>query len=191
MMTATEAVSLAIMSRGSTWTSFGRIDRANLLEISFKVHLRPRILKYTFRPTIKILSDPELTRILNEKAKRLAAQASEKSAPILRLTRSDFDKQINGDKPVFVDFWAAWCGPCRTMEPVIERLAAKYDGKMVFGKLNVDEESELATRYDVQSIPMFMVFKKGQPVDATIGAVGEAALDRLIQKSISGSSVYR
>jgi thioredoxin 1 len=137
------------------------------------------------------LSDPELTRILNEKAKRLAAQASEKSAPILRLTRSDFDKQINGDKPVFVDFWAAWCGPCRTMEPVIERLAAKYDGKMVFGKLNVDEESELATRYDVQSIPMFMVFKKGQPVDATIGAVGEAALDRLIQKSISGSSVYR
>ncbi len=61
---------------------------------------------------------------------------------------------------------------------------------MVFGKLNVDEESELATRYDVQSIPMFMVFKNGQPVDATIGAVGEAALDRLIQKSIAGNPVY-
>jgi thioredoxin 1 len=137
------------------------------------------------------LSDPELTRILNEKMKRMAAQASERPESIVRLTRSDFDKQISGNKPVFVDFWAAWCGPCRTMEPVVERLAAKYGGRMVFGKLNVDEESELATRYDVQSIPMFMVFKNGRPVDATIGAVGEAALDRLIQKSIAGSPVYR
>ena len=123
--------------------------------------------------------------------KRMAAQASERPESIVRLTRSDFDKQISGNKPVFVDFWAAWCGPCRTMEPVVERLAAKYGGRMVFGKLNVDEESELATRYDVQSIPMFMVFKTGRPVDATIGAVGEAALDRLIQKSIAGSPVYR
>ncbi len=136
------------------------------------------------------MSDPELTRILNEKAKRMAAQASEKPESIVRLTRSDFDRQISGNKPVFVDFWAAWCGPCRTMEPVVERLAAKYGGRVVFGKLNVDEESELATRYDVQSIPMFMVFKNGQPVDATIGAVGEAALDRLIQKSIAGNPVY-
>ena len=137
------------------------------------------------------MSDPELTRILNEKVKRMAAQASEEPASIVRLTRSDFDRQIGGKKPVFVDFWAAWCGPCRTMEPVVERLAAKYGGKIVFGKLNVDEESELATRYDVQSIPTFMVFKNGQPVDATIGAVGEAALDRLIQKSIAGNTAYR
>jgi thioredoxin 1 len=77
------------------------------------------------------------------------------------------------------------------MEPVVERLAAKYDGRVVFGKLNVDEESELATRYDVQSIPMFMIFKNGKPVDATIGAVGEVALDRLIQKSMAASPVYR
>ena len=137
------------------------------------------------------MSDPELTRILNEKAKRLAAQASEKQASVVHLTSLDFDSHINGSKPVFVDFWASWCGPCRTMEPVVERLAAKYGGRVVFGKLNVDEESELATRYDVQSIPMFMVFKAGQPVDATIGAVGEAALDRLIQKSIGGNPVYR
>ncbi|MDA4122418.1 MAG: thioredoxin [Thaumarchaeota archaeon] len=138
------------------------------------------------------MSDPELTRILNEKAKRLAAQASQSPEAIVRLTTSDFDSKINGDKPVFVDFWAVWCGPCRTMEPVVERLAAKYSGKMLFGKLNVDEESELATRYEVQSIPTFMVFKNGQPVDATIGAVGEAALDRLIQKSLgSGTPIYR
>ena len=137
------------------------------------------------------MSDPELTRIQNERARQLAAQASAQPEPVIRLTTSNFDGTINGDKPVFVDFWAVWCGPCRTMEPVVERLAAKYSGKVVFGKLNVDEESELATRYEVQSIPTFMVFKKGQPLDATIGAVGEAALDRLIQKSLNGSSVYR
>jgi thioredoxin 1 len=69
------------------------------------------------------------------------------------------------------------------MEPVVERLAAKYAGKVVFGKLNVDEESTLATRYDVQSIPTFMMFKDGRPVEAVIGAVGEPMLERLIQKS--------
>ena len=77
------------------------------------------------------------------------------------------------------------------MEPVVERLAAKYSGKVLFGKLNTDEQSEIATRYEILSIPTFMVFKNGQPVDATIGAVGEVALDRLIQKSLNGSSAYR
>jgi len=77
------------------------------------------------------------------------------------------------------------------MEPVVERLAARYDGKVVFGKLNVDEQSDIATKYDVQSIPTFMVFKNGKPVDAAIGAVGEVALDRLIQRSLNGTSTYR
>ena len=70
----------------------------------------------------------------------------------------------------------------------MDRLAAKYAGKVLFGKLNVDEQSEIATRYEVQSIPTFMIFKKGQPVDAAIGAVGELALDRLIQKSLNESA---
>ena len=121
----------------------------------------------------------------------MASQASRDPEPIMRLTRSDFDEQIGGKRPVFVDFWAAWCGPCRTMEPVVERLAAKYSGRVVFGKLNVDEESELATRYDVRSIPTFMMFKGGGPVGASIGAVGELALDRLIQKFITDNPAYR
>jgi len=137
------------------------------------------------------LSDPELTRILNEKAKRMAMEVKPNGHPIVELTRSDFDTYINSGQPVFVDFWAVWCGPCKTMEPVVERLATKYAGKVIFGKLNVDEEPELATRYEVQSIPTFMLFKNGQPLDATIGAVGEVALDRLIQRSTRGSSVYR
>jgi len=129
------------------------------------------------------LSDPELTKIYDEKMKKMTLQATSAHEQIVKLTTSDFDSYIRSGKPVFVDFWAVWCGPCRTMEPVVERLAAKYAGKVVFGKLNVDEESTLATRYEVQSIPTFMMFKDGRPVDAVIGAVGEPMLERLIQKS--------
>jgi thioredoxin 1 len=138
-----------------------------------------------------MLSDPEIVKILNEKARRMTLEASQRHAPIVTLTSSDFDRYANDGRPVFVDFWAVWCGPCRTMEPIVDRLAAKYAGKVVFGKLNVDEQSDIATRYDVQSIPTFMIFKKGQPVDAAIGAVGEFALDRLILKSLNGAGSYR
>lgn len=129
------------------------------------------------------MSDPELSKIYDEKMKRMTTQANHGN--IVRLTTSDFDGYMRGGRTVFVDFWAVWCGPCRAMEPVVERLAAKYGDQVVFGKLNVDEEPSLATRYDVQSIPTFMVFKNGRPVDAAIGAVGEPALDRLIQKSVA------
>ena len=134
------------------------------------------------------MSDPELAKILNEKARRMTLEASSRHTPIVALTSSDFDRYVNDGRPVFVDFWAVWCGPCKTMEPVVDRLAAKYSGKVLFGKLNVDEQSEIATRYEVQSIPTFMIFKKGQPVDAAIGAVGEPALDRLIQRSLNGAA---
>ena len=110
---------------------------------------------------------------------------------MVALTASDFDEYVNDGRPAFVDFWAVWCGPCKTMDPVVNRLAAKYAGKVAFGKLNVDEQPEIATRYDVQSIPTFMMFSKGQPVDAAIGAVGEVALDRLIQKSLNGAGAHR
>jgi thioredoxin 1 len=137
------------------------------------------------------LSDPELEKILNEKARRMTLEASSKHAPTIALTPSDFDRYVNDGRPVFVDFWAVWCGPCKTMEPVVDRLSAKYAGKVLFGKLNVDEQPGIATRYEVQSIPTFMIFKKGQPVDAAIGAVGELALDRLIQRSLNGAGPYR
>jgi thioredoxin len=130
------------------------------------------------------LSDPELSRIYDEKMKRMAAQTSSAHGPIVKLTTADFDGYLAGGKPLLVDFWAVWCGPCRTMEPVVERLAAKYAGKVVFGKLNVDEEPSVATRYDVQSIPTFMLFSNGRPSGVVIGAVGEPALDRLLQKSV-------
>jgi thioredoxin 1 len=138
------------------------------------------------------LSDPELEKILSEKLKRLEADLAQSGQfnSIIKLTENTFDQYTNEQKPLFVDFWAEWCGPCRIMEPIVEKLATKYAGKLIVGKLNVDEESNLATRYDVYSIPTFMIFKNGQPVDALIGAVGESTLNQLIQKALSGSNIH-
>ena len=106
----------------------------------------------------------------------------------VRLTEENFDEAISGSKPVFVDYWAVWCGPCRIMDPVVEKLAAKYSESILFGKVNVDEEMNISSRYQVFSIPTFMVFKRGQPMDAVIGAVGEASLERLIAGALGSGT---
>jgi thioredoxin 1 len=128
------------------------------------------------------LSDSELDKILADKAKRLVSESSA-HGHVVELTATNFDKLVNGPKPTFVDFWAVWCGPCRTMEPVVERLAAKFGGSVNFAKLNVDEHPSIATRYEVQSIPTFMIFKNGRPVDAVIGTMQEAPLEQRIRKA--------
>ena len=102
------------------------------------------------------------------------------------MTEENFGKVSSGDKPLFVDFWATWCGPCRIMDPVVEKLAAKYSDKVVFGKVNVDEEMNISSRYQVFSIPTFMIFKHGEPMDAVIGAVGEPSLEQFLRKAIDG-----
>lgn len=104
----------------------------------------------------------------------------------VKLTEENFDRVVSGPKPVFVDYWAVWCGPCRIMDPVVDRLAAKYSGKVLFGKVNVDEEMNISSRYQVFSIPTFMIFRNGQPMEAVIGAVGEASLEKLIAGAIGG-----
>jgi len=128
------------------------------------------------------LSDSELDKILADKAKRLVSEHSQHGS-VVELTQANFDKLINSPKPTFVDFWAVWCGPCRTMEPVVERLAAKLGGSVTFGKLNVDEHPGIATKYEVQSIPTFMIFKNGRPVDAVIGTMQEAPLEQRVRKA--------
>lgn len=102
----------------------------------------------------------------------------------LKLTEENFDNVVSGAKPVFVDYWAVWCGPCKIMDPVVEKLAKKYSDKVTFGKVNVDEEMNISSRYQVFSIPTFMIFRDGQPLDAVIGAVGEASLEKLIVGAI-------
>lgn len=91
------------------------------------------------------------------------------AAPIT-LTDSNFDQVISGPGPVLVDFWAAWCGPCRMVAPSVEALAKEFAGRAVVGKLNVDENPATAQRYNIMSIPALLIFKNGRVVDQIIGA---------------------
>lgn len=88
----------------------------------------------------------------------------------VRLTKNNFkDEVLNSDIPVLVDFWATWCGPCRMVAPIVEEIADEYDGRIKVGKVNVDEEPELAMQFRVASIPTLMVFKNGQLVNTAAG----------------------
>ena len=107
------------------------------------------------------------------------------SKNMLTLTNTNFDAELkNVDSPLLVDFWAEWCGPCRMVAPVLEKLAEEYDGKVRIGKVNVDEQSGLATRYGIQSIPTLLIFKGGKVVEQFIGATTRDVLARMIDKHL-------
>lgn len=93
----------------------------------------------------------------------------------ITLTQENFDEVINGDKPVIVDFWATWCGPCQMMGPLVEELAKEHE-ELAVCKLNVDDEEEIARRFRVMSIPTFLKFKGGELVDKAVGAMSKDAL---------------
>ena len=91
---------------------------------------------------------------------------------VLNTTDKNFKNDVlDSSKPVLVDFWAEWCGPCKVIAPVIEELALDYDGKVKFGKLNVDDHNQVASEYGVRSIPTLLVFKNGAVVNQIVGAV--------------------
>jgi len=103
----------------------------------------------------------------------------------LHLTEGNFKKEVlESDLPVLVDFWAPWCGPCRIIAPVIEELAREYHGKVKVGKVNIDENPAVATRYTIMSIPTVMFFKRGKVADQVVGALGKADLKRKIEESL-------
>jgi thioredoxin 1 len=103
----------------------------------------------------------------------------------LALTKENFDEILNGtDKLVVVDFWAAWCGPCRAVAPIIEELANEYEGRVVVGKVNVDDQNEISFRYRIMSIPTIIFFKGGQVVDKIVGARTKDELAQLIDKNL-------
>ena len=106
------------------------------------------------------------------------------SANVLTLTADNWETEVvKSDKPVLVDFWAVWCGPCRALSPTIDRLADQYAGKVKVGKLNTDEAPDIAARYGISSIPQVMLFKGGeQPVDKTVGVQPEANFVKMINR---------
>ncbi len=99
----------------------------------------------------------------------------------MELTDNNFQQEINKADLMVVDFWAAWCGPCQFVSPIIEELAADYKGQVSFGKLNVDENPMVSQQFMIRSIPTIMFFKKGKMVDAQIGAVPKPMLAQKIE----------
>lgn len=101
-----------------------------------------------------------------------------------KFTTENFEAEVlKSDKPVLVDFYADWCGPCKMMAPLVERLAEDYEGKAVVGKLNIDEEEDIAAQYRVMTIPTLAVFKGGKLVDKLIGVNSKEAVAAMIDKA--------
>lgn len=99
----------------------------------------------------------------------------------LRITKENFEQVVNSSLPVLIDFWAPWCGPCRMMSKVVSELADDMTGKALVGKVNVEEEPELAASFGVASIPMFAVLKGGKIVNTKIGAMPKAKLEAMLK----------
>ena len=103
----------------------------------------------------------------------------------LTFSDGDFDKSVLESRtPVLVDFWAAWCGPCHVMAPTVDSLASEYEGRIGVGKLNVDENPEIAERFGIRSIPTLLLFKEGKVVDGAIGVADKARLTELLEKHV-------
>ena len=133
--------------------------------------------------------DEEMKRIEQEKMAEMARKALEKDEkqsfdkPIT-VTDATFKETVKNNAKVVVDCWAPWCGPCRMVGPVVEELAKDYCGKILFGKLNVDENCEVSAEYQIMSIPTLLVFKEGKLVDRIVGAMPRPMLEQRITRCL-------
>jgi thioredoxin len=104
---------------------------------------------------------------------------------MLQLTDQNFEEEVlKSEKPVLVDFWAEWCGPCRMMEHAVESVAAEYAGRAKVGKLNVDENQSTTSRYNIRSIPTLLLFKNGQIQDQLVGTKSKDVIAQLLDKNL-------
>jgi thioredoxin 1 len=108
----------------------------------------------------------------------------EMSKPI-EITDSNFEEILNSEKPVMVDFWAEWCGPCKMVGPLVEEMAGEYDGKAVIAKVDVDNNPNVSAKYGIRSIPTMLFFKDGEIVDRQIGAVPKNVLTTKLDAQVA------
>ena len=131
------------------------------------------------------MSDNELERIkkrqLEELLKRQQEQDIREKLPVMDLDSSNFHDAVSQNNLLLVDFWAEWCGPCKSMHPIFSRMAKKYE-QVRFARVNVDNSQDIAMKLNVQSIPTFIMFKDGKIVQQMVGAVGEPGIHMICKK---------
>jgi thioredoxin 1 len=107
------------------------------------------------------------------------------SADVMTFTDENFQSEVLGaQEPVLVDFWAAWCGPCRAIAPLVEELAKEHKGKLKVGKLDIDAHQNVPQKYGIMSIPTLLLFKNGEIADQIVGAVPKSKLDQMVKRAI-------
>jgi len=131
------------------------------------------------------MEDNELEKIKKKQLEELLHQQNlnkiVNETPVMELTSHDFDQKKSENELLLVDFWAEWCGPCKSMHPIFTRMAKKYKS-VRFARVNVDNAQDIAMRYGVQSIPTFIMFKKGEVANTMVGAVGEPGIHMICKK---------
>lgn len=136
------------------------------------------------------MEDDEIERITRRKMRDMIARRMEEQesamARVDDLDDASFDGAVSSNRLVLVDFWAAWCGPCKMMHPVFERLAKRYRG-IRFARVNVDRSRRVAQRFSVQSIPTFIMFRDGREAQRMVGAVGEPGIHMIANKFLGGA----
>lgn len=142
--------------------------------------------------------DDEIDRINKKKLEemlqkskdpRAGPMATAGGAKPIELTDGSFSSEVKKHPIMVVDFWAPWCGPCRMVGPIIEQLASEYSGRVTFGKLNVDDNPMVSSRFGVQSIPTILVFRNGEAVDGLLGAVPKAYIEEKFKKYLNAADV--
>ncbi len=128
--------------------------------------------------------DEELEKLKKEKMKKIMKKKSKSEFPNhpLEVTDSNFQEIVERYPLVVIDFWAGWCSACKPMSPLIERLAEKYAGEVVFGKLNIDKNSRVPNKFQVGSIPTFLFIKNESPIDKVVGAVSPKIFEQKLRK---------